>query len=186
MPSLTDCLRGKHLVTVYRKSVDGYGIQGFLVGLSPSLMALEYLNDLQPDGLMVLRRAEISDVKRTGTDEFQERLIQSGTAGSRWHLDESLQLEDWRALITQLKPMYPIMALEREWGPAPERVLGVPLNATAARVEVRSFTGIARWLPAPTRLSYAHITCLQVGTRYLNAYQRYFEGQGADLCGLRT
>ena len=183
MPTLSECLRARHLMTVQRKSLDGYDIPGFLVGLSPSLVALEYLNDLQPDGLMVLRRAEVSDIKRTGTNEFQERLIHADRAGPRWHMDAPLQLDDWRALITQLASIFPIMALERELGPAPERVLGMPLHATGKRVEVQGFTGTARWLPAPTPVSYAHITCVQVNTRYLNAYQRHFERQGVDLRG---
>ena len=73
------------------------------------------------------------------------------------------------------------MGFERELGPAPEYVLGVPLRATAARVEVRSFTGIARWLPEPTRMNYAHITCLRANSRYLNAYHRHFVRQGEIL-----
>ena len=47
MPSLSAYLQKRSLISVRRKDVDGHSIQGFLVGLSDHLVALEYVYDFQ-------------------------------------------------------------------------------------------------------------------------------------------
>jgi hypothetical protein len=71
------------------------------------------------------------------------------------------------------------MILERELGPEPTFSIGRVLKATAAQVEFRSFSGTARWYTRAERLKYAHLTSLQVNTRYANFYERYFERHAA-------
>jgi hypothetical protein len=175
MLSLSDCLKSKRLVSVRRSDVNDYGIQGFLVGLSDTLVALEYVYDFQIDGLMVLRRSDITDVKRTGTDEFQERLLKSEGIRPGSQIPTALKLDGWKPLIEQLIEHYPLMILERELGPAPEFAIGRTLRATAAQVEFQSFSGAGKWHPKTERLKYAQLTCLQVNTRYLGFYQRHFD-----------
>lgn len=175
MVSLHDCLKKRRLISIRRRDVVEYGIQGFLVGLSESLLALEYVYDFQVDGLMVLRRSDITEVRRTGTDVFQERLLKKEGIGPGLQLTAPLQLEGWRSAIEQLAPSFQLMILERELGPAPEFAIGRVLGASAAQVEFQTFSGVAKWVERPVRLKYSQLTSLQVNTRYLNFYQRHFE-----------
>jgi hypothetical protein len=175
MQSLSTLLKAKSLVSVRRRDVDDYGIQGFLVGLSESLMAIEYVYDFQIDGLAVLRRSDITEVKRTETDAFQERLLKHEGTRPGAQVPMPLELEGWKSLIQQLSEHYPLMILERELGPSPEFAIGRPIRATAAQVEFHTFTGIGKWSTKTERLKYAQITCLQVNTRYLGFYQRHCE-----------
>ena len=179
MQSLPTYLKAKSLVSVRRRDVDAYGIQGFLVGLSANLMALEYVYDFQIDGLVVVRRSDVTEVKRTGTDEFQERLLMREDIRPGAQTPMPLQLEGWQSLIQQLSDHYPLMILERELGPSPEFAIGRPIRATAAQVEFHTFTGTGRWSTKTERLRYSQITCLQVNTRYLGFYQRHFERDAA-------
>jgi hypothetical protein len=137
MQSLPTHLKAKSLVSVRRRNVDDYGIQGFLVGLSDTLMALEYVYDFQIDGLAVLRRSDITEVKRTGTDEFQERLLKREGIQPGAQAPVPLQLEGWQSLIQQLSDHYPLMILERELGP----LRGSRLAALSEQQQLRlSFT----------------------------------------------
>ena len=181
MPSLTELSQAKRLVSVRRRDVDDYGIQGFLIGISDNLLALEYVFDFQTDGLMILRRSDITEVRRTATDEFQEQLLKR--EGIRAGVEDAipLELESWQTAIRQLSKCYPLMILERELGPVPEFTIGKVLRATASQVEFQTFTGIGKWSPKPVRLKYSQITCLQVNTRYLAFYQRHFERSGTCL-----
>jgi hypothetical protein len=175
MVSLSDHLKSKRLVSVRRSYLDDYGIQGFLVGVSDNLMALEYVYDFQIDGLMVLRRSDITDVKRTGTDEFQERLLKREGIRPGSQIPTPLKLDGWKPLIEQLIEHYPLMILERELGPEPEFAIGRPLRATATQVEFQAFSGVGKWHQKTARFKYAQLTCLQVNTRYLGFYQRHFD-----------
>lgn len=160
-------------------------MQGFLVGLSADLLAIEYVYDFQIDGLMVLRRSDITEVRRTATDEFQERLLKQEGIRPGSQAPMPLDLENWGQLIRQLSGHCPLMILERELGPSPEFAIGRPIQATAAQVEFRSFSGTGKWSPKTARLKYSQLTCLQVSTRYLSFYQRHFERNGSDLSNER-
>jgi len=177
--TLSTYLKARNLVSIRRSDVDDYGIQGFLIGLSESLLAIEYVYDFQIDGLMVLRRSEITEVKRTGTDEFQERILKQEGIRPGAQTPMPLELNGWRPLIQQLSEHFPLMILERELGPSPEFAIGRSLRATAAQVEFHTFTGTGKWSAKTERLKYSQITCLQVNTRYLGFYQRYFERNAA-------
>lgn len=176
--TLSTLLKSRRLVSIRRRDIDGYGIQGFLVGLSDNLLAVEYVYDFQIDGLMVLRRSDITEVRRTATDEFQERLLKKEGIRPGSQTPVSLELDDWSTLIRQLSEHCPLMILERELGPSPEFAIGRPVRATAAQVEFQSFSGTGKWWSKTERLKYSQLTCLQVNTRYLGFYQRYFERLG--------
>lgn len=168
-------LKTRSLVSIRRQDVDDYGIQGFLVGLSNDLLAIEYVYDFQIDGLMVLRRSDITEVRRTATDEFQERLLKKEGIRPGSQTPVSLELDDWGTLIRQLSEHCPLMILERELGPAPDFAIGRPVRITAAQIEFHTFSGTGKWATKNDRLKFSQLTCLQVNTRYLGFYQRYFE-----------
>jgi hypothetical protein len=176
--TLTNLLKSRSLVSIRRQDVDDYGIQGFLVGMSDALLAVEYVYDFQIDGIMVLRRSDITEVRRTATDEFQERLLKKEGIRPGSQMPAVPELNGWGALIGQLSEHYPLMILERELGPSPEFAIGRSVRITAAQVEFQSFSGTGKWAPKNERLKFSQLTCLQVNTRYLGFYQRYFERSG--------
>ena len=139
------------------------------------MLALEYVYNFQIDGLMILRRSDITEVQRTATDEFQERLLKREGIRPGHQFLTPFELDSWQTIIEQLSQHYPLMILERELGPSPEFVLGRTLRVTAAQVEFHSFSGTGKWSDKTVRLKYAQITCLQVNTRYTGFYQRHFE-----------
>ena len=179
MKSLANHLDNRSLVSVQRRAVDGYGIQGFLVGVSDLFVALEYVYDFQIDGLMFLRRSEISSIRRTATDEFQESLM--GSEGLRPGSQGPIppKLESWRSLLEELTGRYPFMILERELGPSPSFSIGRVVSIAPAQVEIQPFSGTAAFSNKFRRLKYSQITSLQVNTRYLGFYQRHFARNAA-------
>lgn len=179
MTSLSDHKKQHNLVSIRRADVDGYGIQSFVLGVSDHLVALQYVYDFRLDGLMILRRQDISEVRRTETDRFQQALMANEGLDREVPFGVNLSLQDWRSAITQLSTIYPLMILESELGPDPQFVIGRVLKTTETRVEVHSFSGAGRWAAKPTRMKYANLTSIQVNTNYANFYQRHFERNAA-------
>lgn len=176
MQALSIYSKNQSLVSLQRAGVDSNSILGFVVGVSEHLVALEYVYDFQIDGLLILRRSDITDVRRSETDEFQQWLLeQEGIRPGAQTPEPSLQLHGWQSVITQLSALFPLMILEQELGPEPTFSIGRAEKATAAQVEFLSFSGTARWHAKVQRLKYSHLTSLQVNTRYANFYQRHFD-----------
>lgn len=175
MNSLATLLKDRMLVSVRRQGVDGYGVQGFVVGLSDELLALEYVYDFQVDGLLVLRLSDITDIKRTATDEFQESLLKREGIRPGSQQPTPLHLNGWKALIEQISGHYPAMILERELGPSPEFAIGRPTKISQSQVEFLTFSGTGTWSDKLHRFKYSQITSLQANSRYLNFYQKHFD-----------
>jgi hypothetical protein len=173
--SLSSCHRKQSLVSIRRRDVDDYGLQGFVVGLSEHLLALEYVYDFQIDGLIILRRSDITEVRRTGTDQFQESLLKKEGILPGEQAPEPLELDGWRSVIEQLSKKHEYMILERELGPKPEFAIGRAVRVTATQVEFQAFSGTGRWYPKTEPLKYSQLTCVQANTRYLGFYRRHFE-----------
>ncbi|MCW5649005.1 MAG: hypothetical protein KIS62_04605 [Ramlibacter sp.] len=172
---LSTLLESRSLVSIRRRDVDDYGVQGFMVGMSENLLAIEYVYDFQIDGIMILRRSDITEVKQTGTDKFQERLLKKEGIQPGMQEPIPLEVENWKAVIQQACLRYPLVILERELGPSPKFAIGRVQRRTSAHVELRTFTGTGKWSTETERLKYSQITCLQANTRYLGFYQRHFE-----------
>jgi hypothetical protein len=155
--------------------VDQNNIQGFVLGSSEQLVLLQYVYDFNLDGLMVLRTADISELKRSKTDEFQERLLADEGLLSRVPFDYSVDLSTWRSTIADLSNRHKLLILECELLEEPDFAVGRVLEVGSEEVRLKYFTGAANWLEEPVRLKYSDITSCQVNTNYVNVYERYFE-----------
>ncbi len=48
------------------------------------------------------------------------------------------------------------------------------------KIKIHEFNGTAKWAKDYTNIAYEDISCMQVNTRYINAYVRYFESNTAS------
>ena len=166
------------LVSILRSDIDSNSIQGFILASSEQLVVLQYVYDFNLDGLMVLSKAEITDIRSTATHKFQRKLLAKEGVLKRVPFEAAFDLQDWRSIIRQFAKTYPLIILECERGDEPDFIIGRVEKTTSVAVYVRYFTGAGRWLDEPVRVKYRDITACQVGTRYLQFYERYFERGG--------
>ena len=179
MHSLALHQKERNLISLLRAEVDANEIQAYVLGVSDQLVALQYVYDFNLDGLLVIRQQDITDVRRTETDKFQQKLLAQEGVENAVPFGLNLPLADWKSVITHLASCYPLMILESELDPDPGFAIGRVLAATATRVELLSFSGAGKLCQKPVRLKYANLTSLQVNTNYANFYQRHFERNAA-------
>lgn len=173
----------RNLISIARGKIDPNSIQGFVVGYSRDLVAIQYVYDFNLDGLMVLRVSDITEVRCTATDKFQKSLLSQEQLLERVPFESVLQLSDWRSIISQFAKEHPLMILECEAMKEKVFVIGRVLKSTADEIHIRHFSGAANWERHPRRLKIADISSCQVGTNYLNVYQRHFERQASGAAG---
>ena len=175
MQDLRQFHANRSLIALRREVVDDNKIQGFVLGSSDQLVLLQYVYDFNLDGLMILRTSDISEVKCTKTEEFQNQRLADEGLLCKVRFDYAVDLSDWRSAIDDLRREHSIFILECELLKDPDFAIGHILEAGEERVSMKYFTGAGNWLEEPVEFKYGDITSCQVATNYANVYQRYFE-----------
>ncbi len=167
--------RQRDLVAIRRAEIDDHSIQAFILDFSEKLVALQYVYDLNLDGLMFLRVDDITDVKHSATDQFQKGLLEHEGLLARVPFGATFRLSSWNALISQLAKEHEIMILERERLVDRDMFIGTVQKVSKTVVHGRYFSGTAEWARSPESLKFSDITSCQVDTNYTNVYQRHFK-----------
>ena len=175
MHQLAKHQKGRHLVSIHRSEIDENSIQGLILASSEDLVVFQYVYDFNLDGLMVLRVADITEVRHSATDKFQKGLLEQDGLMQRVPFGADFDLRNWKSVITQLSKEYPLMILECEALEEADFAIGRVLKTTQTGVQFLFFSGAANWAEKPEILKFKDITCCQVGTNYVNVYQRHFE-----------
>lgn len=170
----------RSLVSILRKEIDRNSIQGFILASSDEFVVLQYVYDFKLDGLMVLSKSEITEIRSTATDKFQRKLLAKEGLLKTVPFETAFDLGGWRSIIKQFAKAYSLIILECERGDEPKFIIGRVVKTTSVAAYVRYFTGTGRWLDEPVRVEYDDITSCQVGTTYLKFYERYFDGVAND------
>ncbi|MCU7809659.1 MAG: hypothetical protein KZQ77_00275, partial [Candidatus Thiodiazotropha sp. (ex Notomyrtea botanica)] len=168
----------KHeLVSIRRKKIDSNKIQGFVLDESDKLILLAYIYDFNADGLMVLRKKDISEMKASKTDKFQTQLLQDEGVSEKIDFDAKYNLGSWRKFFVSAKIKHRYFIVEQELLKEPDFAIGTIESIEKSNLTFRYFTGIARWLDDLEKIEYLNITSCQIGNNYLNVYERYFQRQ---------
>jgi hypothetical protein len=174
---LAEHQKQRDLVSIRRDKIDENAIQGFILDSSEELLALQYVYDFNLDGLMFLRLEDITEVKSSITNKFQKELLEKEGLLERVPFGATFALNNWRTLIPQLSDENGFLILECEAKEKPDFFIGVILKATKTGVDGRYFSGAANWGESTEKFKFQDITSCQVGTNYINVYQRHFQRQ---------
>jgi hypothetical protein len=171
----SDFANQRNLISIRREHLDSNSIQGFILGLSDELLLLQYVYDFNLDGLLVIRKADITDVNCRATDAFQKQLLITEGLFQQIPFGKCYNLEDWKSIISQLWRQFKFVIVEDEHGETKEFLIGEVQKITKKGISLRYFSGAGNWNEELKKLLFSRITSCQVNTNYLNVYQRYFE-----------
>jgi hypothetical protein len=169
----------RNLVSVRRSKIDENSIQGFVLASSEDLVVLQYVYDFNLDGLIVLRIADITEVRCGVSNKFQKGLLKREGLIQRVPFGATFDLRNWKSVIAQLSKEYPLMIIEREALEWKGFAIGRVLKTTQAGVQFQYFSVTANWGEDPEKLKFKDLTACKVGTNYVNVYQRHFEREAA-------
>lgn len=180
-PQLELHQRDQDFVSIYRTGIDDSRLQGFVLAVSSDLVLIQYVYDFRLEGLMALRTSDITQVELTATDIRQKALIFEEDLGGQIPFAVHFDVRSWRTLIEQLSLSHALIILECEAGELNEFLIGRVVQTEVDSLQIEHFTGTGDWADTSTEVSYAGITCCQVGTNYANVYQRHFDRVAGTL-----
>ena len=164
-----------NLISVRRDQIDPRSIQGFVVDFSAELVLLRYVHDFRFDGLLIIRRRDITSAKVDATNRLQREMMELDGQINETVFTVDLPIESYSALLASL-PEYEIVILEDEH--EGEFLIGTMHDVSEDVISINYFNGAGDWDDAPTEIATANITSCQLGTSYINAYTRHFERTG--------
>ena len=165
----------RNYVSIYRSKIDDNAIHGYILAHSDELLVVQYLYDFNLDGLMVLRVADITEIRCSAADEFKKGLLLQEGLEQKVPFQAIFDLRDWRSLITQFAREYPLLIIEREAGDEKDFFIGRIMKITKTGVQAQFFSGVANWSESFEKLKFKDMTCCKVDSNYINVYQRHFE-----------
>lgn len=165
----------RNLISIRREEIDGRRIQAFLLDYSENLVLVRYVYDFILDGLMVLRRSDISEIKSDKTDLFQTQILKDEGVYSEVEFDAKCSLDSWKSVFSTLGASHRFVTIEDENPEYPLFYLGEIRNMGEESLSIAGFSGAANWDDEVSEVYYEDISCVQIGNNYANVYERYFE-----------
>ena len=167
--------KSQTLASIRRESIDGLRIQGFVLAYSKDLILIQYVYDFNVDGIMVLRRSDISEIDTDKTDIFQTQILKDEGLFAEVDFQKEYDVKDWPTVLNSVGKDYGLVIVEDEISEDPEFLLGEIQDIKNNSVSILGFTGAANWHKEPTEINYEDISSFQAGNNYSKMYKRYFE-----------
>lgn len=176
---MTECLsklkNSKNLVSIRRQEIDGRRIQAFLLDYSDELILVQYVYDFNLDGLMVLRRSDISEIESSKTDILQTQILKDEGLYLKVDFNFKCDVSCWRGVLSTLNSLNRFIIAEDETSDCPMFYLGEIRDIREDSVSILCFSGAANWDDEVSVIYYKDISCVQSGSNYAKVYERCFE-----------
>ena len=176
MINLEKYKNSQQLVSIKRKRIDDEPVQGFLLGYSDKLVLLQYVYDFNLDGLVVIRRSDISKIRSSKTDIFHTQLLKDQGIFEKINFSCPYPLKSWRDILDGFCHKGEIIIVENEESDPLVFIIGKPIKLGKKRVAMKEFDSEGAWISSPVKIAYQDITILKVDINYIKVYKCYFEG----------
>lgn len=174
---LDEYIRKRALIAISRENLNSIKLQGFPLAYSPNHLLLRYVFDFYMDGLLLVRRRDLTDCFCRETDNFQRTLLETENKlkGDLFHVNHAVDSFD-----TFLKGLNKkqIVIIENESPESPQFFIGRLVRIDSQLVTLREFSGAGNWERDSTEIPIDDVTCCQIETNYIKFYSRHFDRTG--------
>lgn len=164
----------RDLISISRDGLDANKLQGFPLLYSQDLLLLRYVYDFHLDGLLLVRRCDVTDVQFRETDKFQRNLLQTENRLKRRLFRSNHAIGNFSTFLKSLASKQ-VVIVEDERPETQAFYIGRVSSAGSSAVKLQEFTGAGNWERETTTIQLDDITCCQIETNYALFYERHFE-----------
>lgn len=163
----------QELVSIRRDRCDELSIQGFVLHFSEALVLVQQIYDFHLDGLLLLRRADITSLHETDTDRFHKRLLREEGLLGRVPFGLRPPVSSYDVYLRSL-PENALVILENELAEEKEFTIGIPISVRDSEASLCCFDGAGNWQDELVSVNLDQITMCSVETNYTRFYARHF------------
>ena len=161
-----NALEENKLVVVYRKKVDGYRLDGYVIGLSNTWVLLHLIdgNVVVPNGYKAIRLAHVSQIKvDEGFVDGYLRLRGMRSESLPW-----IRLNDLSSLLFSVSENYPLFMIETECKEPGIGFVGRIEKLTKRNIWLEKIKSTTEWIGVE-KFKLKDITCVDFGDGYVEA-----------------
>ncbi len=171
---LEQALKEKALCAVNRDMIDYLSIYGYPVAITKNLVALCNVYDFVPDGIKIVRTQDITEAFCGEAEAFNDKIVKAENVA----LDLSapqVNLESMKTLCADLCRQEKIVAINCEGYEESQFYIGKIVAAEDKQAQVLCFDGLGVWDKKPVSLSYKQMTCIGIGSHYVETISKYLK-----------
>ena len=172
--NLQRCFERRDLVSIHRENIDSSRLQGFVLCYSKSLVCLHQITDFASDGIIVIRRKDISKLKIYASDRIDLTMLRADGIAEQLDFTYQPPLKSFHDFLKSLADS-DIIIVQKEIGKNTVFFIGRTLSIETDRFAGLYFDREAEWDDDPWEIKFNKITCCQIRTRYTDAYTRHFD-----------
>jgi len=171
---LEQAIADKALCAVNRDLIDYLSIYGYPLQISENLVAIRFVYDFAPDGVKYIRTQDVTEVFCGEAEEFNDKIVKAENAVLDFKAP-ALNAESMKTLCTDLQKSGELAAIACEGYEESLFYVGKIVSAQDKQAEVLCFDGLGVWDKKPIKLDYKKITCISIGTRYVDTISKYLK-----------
>ena len=159
--------------TIERSRIDGSSLYGIPVKAGNTLLMVESLYDYIADGYRVIRKKDITKVKHGKSEKLAEKIIALDEIEHGVNLPPMEGLEGMREILMHYAASRENIIVECESADKNRFLIGKVAGCKKNTFLFWHFNGAGVWEKKPIKVSYADVSCITIGSRYLEVISKH-------------
>lgn len=165
----------KHQAKINRNKIDEEAIHCMPLLLGWNLLMIQFLDDFQPDGYIILRTRDITFARSGESERFSEMILKEEGILSQLKEPPEIDLHNWGTVFRSLQSLGRNISIECERIEDGEFYIGKIIEVNNKSVSLLYFNGVGEWDEEPTDILYEEITQVSFDNRYINIMSKYLK-----------
>jgi hypothetical protein len=160
-------------VHIDRSRIDLNALHGYPLVLGQKLLLVQYLDDFQFDGYMIVRIKDITSVISGDSERFSEFILKEEGIFNEIKNPQITNCDTWEIVINELKAIGKNIIIECEDIDEGKFYIGKIIEVTKNAVSFLYFDGVGKWDDASTIIYFKDITSIKFEDRYTTIISKY-------------
>ena len=171
---LNEHMLKRELIAISRSELNSNKVQGFPLAYSAQLLLIRRVYDFHVEGLLLVRRSDITDTYCSETDRFQRKLLEAENKLKRGIFRSNYSVDDFSTFLQGLG-VNKIAIIENESQRSGGFHIGQIVAVRQQSVTMQEFSGAGNWKRQHTEIDLNDVTICEIDTNYINFYARHFK-----------
>jgi hypothetical protein len=184
MKKLDKHIQKSHFVKVYLSDSEGNGLrhfEGVIFSYTSEFIFMCDFSDFNPDGFIVLRKNDISEIRRTDNEKFFDKIIREENVLRNVRIlkrEAPFRLGKMEQMFSQLKDLQLPVIIECLYKEEESFHLGPVKKCNSDKVIIRYLSSFGVFDKEPMKIAYEDITFFRFGSPYANLFLKYASEEG--------
>ena len=170
--ALESFIKNHYHCSIKRESLSDYFIYCFPICCSENLLLIEFVEDFLPDGYKIIRKDDITDIKRDESDEFAEYIFKQEGIVHGEQIPDITNLDSIKEVLKQFVDSEENIIVECE-ADDNNFFIGKVIECGEDTFSFLDFDGVGKWSQFPIQVRYSKVTCIGLRGRYLKIMSKY-------------